>query len=375
MIEFHEDMNLKKFYSQWFGIGREMGSNIPLSFGVGQNGNPSGHRRYTNSFEEFLKFIDWTEQNKCACWSSMHPMREYGVPFGLEKIVYDFDYHLEKGELMTQEKKDKVKVYVQSFLDTIECDPMIIETYKGYHVIAFLKKTYEFQPSHIDLATDVFSYLALSVAGINKLYCDMTKEDKNRWLYLDWAVCQDIMRMDRVPLSVHEKSGLRCNILDENLKPTKVRNLEYFRVNGIREYEVRKAVEDVMGFRRNKAKREEERINNSEEKFDSQFTTGELRPCFVSRLKTGQMNHQQRLALLSEVYYSLDSKIREDEELVEEKLMEVCMQFADYNEVKSLSQVRWYLKRQKVPPYKCKTIRKYGWCLMEECPIYRIRKG
>jgi hypothetical protein len=177
--------------------------------------------------------------------------------------------------------------------------------------------------------------------------------------------------MDRVPLSIHEKSGLRCNILDENLKPTKVRNLDYFRVNGIREYEIRKAVEDIMGFRRRKAKQEEERINNSEDKFDSQFTSGELRPCFISRLKVGQMSHQQRLALLSEAYFNLDSKTREDEELVEQKLMEVCMQFADYNEVKSLSQVRWYLKQPKVPPYKCKTIRKYGWCLKEECPRYR----
>ena len=380
MIEFHEDMNLKKFYSQWFGVGRELGSNLPHSFGTHPDGRKFSHRMFTSNFNVFLKFIEWTEQNKCACWVSMHPMREYGVPFGLEKIVYDFDYPLEKNELMTLEKKNKVKVYVQSFLDTIECDPLIIETYKGYHVIAFLKKTYEFKPSNIDFATDIFSYLATSVAGVDtiirqgkqdKLYCDMTKNDRGRWLYLDWAVCQDIMRMARVPLTVHEKSGLRCNILDRSLKPTKVRSIEYFKVNGVREYEIRKAIEGIRGFCREENERKETKLNNVEQNFNSQFTNHELRPCFSIRLKTGQMNHQQRLALLSETYYSLDSNVRDNKELVEAKLMEICSQFADYNEGKSLIQVRWYLEHPKILPYKCSTIRKYGWCLNGECPRHK----
>jgi len=108
-IEFHEDMTLEKFWSQWFGIGRELGSNIAHSFGTHPHGVPTSHRMFTSDFKTFLDFIEWTKNNKCACWCSTQPMREYGIPFGLEKIVYDFDYPLGKKGKMNDKKKLEVK--------------------------------------------------------------------------------------------------------------------------------------------------------------------------------------------------------------------------------------------------------------------------
>ena len=134
-IEFHEDMTLEKFWSQWFGLGRELGSNVAHSFGLHPHGAPESHRMFTTEFKVFLDFIEWTKQNRVACWCSTQPMRDYGLPFGLEKIVYDFDYPLDKkkGEEMDKDKKEEVRVAAMRFAQFISPkQPFVIETYKGF---------------------------------------------------------------------------------------------------------------------------------------------------------------------------------------------------------------------------------------------------
>lgn len=362
-IEFHEDMTLEKFWSQWFGLGRELGSNVAHSFGLHPHGAPESHRMFTTEFKVFLDFIEWTKQNHVACWCSTQPMREYGLPFGLEKIVYDFDYPLKKTSKMTPLRKEEVRVVAMRFAQFISPkQPFVIETYKGFHVILFLAKIWEFDPKDLVFATDVFSTLAISVAGIKgKLYHQMTKEDKARWKFMDWAVAQDINRQARVPLSIHEKSGELVRVLDKNFKPTKVRSLDLFKGYGVLQDAVIEAKDVVLKYYDERIEIEKQRLEEGDKQFYSNST---IRPCFIKAIECGQMSHQHRLALMSEAYYSgCDT---------EEKLMDVCRKFSDFIEQKSLTQVRWYLENAtQIPPYKCDTINKYGWCIGKECPRYQ----
>ena len=374
-IEFHEDMTLEKFWSQWFGLGRELGSNVPHSFGIHPHGAPESHRMFTTEFKVFLDFIEWTKQNKVACWCSTQPMRDYGLPFGLEKIVYDFDYPLDKKkeEEMDKDKKEEVKKAAMTFAQFISPkQPFVIETYKGFHVILFLAKIWEFDPKDLAFATDVFSTLAISVAGIKgKLYHEMTKEDKAKWKFMDWAVAQDINRQARVPLSIHEKSGELVRVLNRDFKPTKVRSLDLFKGYGILQDAVIEAKDVVLKYYDEKIEYEKERLQRGSEQFHT--NGGELRPCFMKYLQGGQLEHQHRLALLSEIYFNLTEEEKVNQ--AEEKLMDVCRKyFADYIEEKSLAQVRWYLNHEKVPPYRCETIKKYGWCIGQDCPKYKNGK-
>lgn len=367
-IEFHEDMTLEKFWSQWFGIGRELGSNTVHRFGSIPSGAIESHRMFTSNLGVFLDFIDWTKQNRVACWCSTQPMRDYGLPFGLEKIVYDFDYPLKKTQEMTPKRKLEVKLAAMRFARFIAPrQPLVLETYKGFHVILFLQKIWEFEPKNLEFATDIFSTLAVVCAGMKKMYHQLTKENKAIWQYLDWAVAQDINRQARVPLSIHERSGEIVRVLDVNFKPTKIRSLELNRGYGIPEEMVLEAKDIVLKHYDEKIEMEKEILIQGDREFR---TDGKLRPCFEKALERGQMQHQHRLALMSEAYYNLSYEDRK--KYAEEKLMEVCMRFADYDEKKSLTQVRWYLDHvTEFPPYRCETLKKYGWCIGQECPKYR----
>jgi len=220
-LEFHGDLTLEKFWMEWLGrYGRELGSNTPHPFGTNPKGLEFYHRQFSTDPQEYLKFIEWCRQKNAACWITSQPMREYGVPFGIEKIFFDFDYHLETNENMTSSKREKVKKQVLEFVESIDYKPLIVETRKGYHVYVFLRRTYEFEPCNVEIAKEIFGVIGLSLLGMPKLYVQLEEEDRVKWKYLDFGPLADIMRMARVPLTLHEKSGTICRILDKELKPT-----------------------------------------------------------------------------------------------------------------------------------------------------------
>lgn len=371
-LEFHENLNREKFWLNWFGIhGRELGSNIPHPFGTCLKGSEKSRRMFTQNYKTYLEFINWCNEHQSACWITSQPMRAYNTPLGIEKIFFDFDYKgLGKNQNMTPTKRKKVKKQVLKFVETLDYEPFIVATRKGFHVYIFLRRIYEFQPRNIPFAKEVFGVLGLSLLGIKKLYCELEEDDRKKWKYLDFGPLGDIMRMARVPLTKHEKTGLMCRILNRSLEPTKVRGVELFRGYGLREDSVREAVELVKSYHKKQISKQWRTITSGAKAFESSSNgfKGSMRPCFTDRLfNIGEMTHQQRLALLMEAHASGYK--------TEEQLMQLCRHFKDFNEKTSRTQIQWFLKNKagKFPPYQCETIERLNWCLRNECYIYKKR--
>jgi len=371
-IKFHADMTLEKFWLDWFGIhGRELGSNIPHPFGTNPKGHEKSRRQFTQSPNQYLEFIKWCEEQKAACWITSQSMREYNLPLGIEKIFFDFDYKgLKKNQNMTKAKRYKVKEQVLKFIDMLDVEPFLVATRKGYHVYVFLRRIYQFEPRNFDFAKDIFGVIALSLLGIPKLYRELDEDDRKKWKYLDFGPLGDICRMARVPLTFHEKSGIRCQVLNRRLEQTKVRGIDLYRTYGLGEDRVTNAVKIVKEYYQNKIARENRRINSGVKDFKNgggRFQ-GQMRPCFTERLKVGEMTHVQRLAFLMEAYHSGFER--------EEQLVDLCRNFKDFKESTSRTQVRWFLEHKTgFPPYRCKTIEAHGWCLKGECKYYRRNKS
>lgn len=361
-------MTLNGFWMDWFGdYGRELGSNTPHPFGSNPRGDEKSHRMFTDKTEEYMNFIDWCIKTNKACWITSQPMREYNMPLGIEKIFLDFDYPLKKNWNMTPLRRDRVKKMVLKFLENLDYEPLLVETRKGFHAYIFLRRIYEFEPRNFVFAKEVFGVLGLSLLGLPKLYEQLEESDRETWKYLDFSPLGDINRMARVPLTPHEKTRKACRILNRDLEPTKVRSLDLYRTYGLREDKVREAVEIVKAFHEKKIAREERRLKLGLNDFKTNGRTfkGEIRPCFLERLRIGEMVHQQRLAFLIEAYWS---GIK-----TEEKLVDLFRGFkSDFNETKTRYFVRYFLSRNpsKYPPYRCKTLEAHGFCIKGECSIW-----
>ena len=166
------------------------------------------------------------------------------------------------------------------------------------------------------------------------------------------------------------KSGQICDIVDINLKKTKVRNIDFFKIYGIPNSFVESTIE--------KLKRRLHKEHTEREKKLKEFgkeavaTNGnyrkEIRPCFRSRMEKGEMSHPQRLAWLAEIYYN--------EYNTQEKMMELCRKtWSDFDETKSLNNIKDYFSHERYtyPPYRCSTIQEKGWCLHEKCPLWNAK--
>jgi len=187
--------------------------------------------------------------------------------------------------------------------------------------------------------------------------------------FLDDKVIGDLMRFARVPLTRHEKSGIPCEIVDENLKSTKVRSIDFFKIYGIPESFVKNTIENLENRQHKEHQRREKQLADFKEKSVSQngrFYKKEIRPCFKMRMEKGEMNHAQRLAWLAEIFHNGYN--------TPDKMLELCRQtFNDFIEEKSTTQIKDYFEHERYnyPPYKCETIRKKGWCLYDKCPLYK----
>lgn len=374
-LRFHGDLTLEKWWLEWFGsFGRELGSEVPHNFGVNPKGVEFYNRQFTSDPQQYLRFIEWCKENKAACWITSQPMREYNIPLGIEKIFIDFDYPLEKNENMTPNKREKVKSQVIEFVNSMDYEPLIVGTRKGFHVYVFLRRIYEFEPANFEIAKEIFGVIGLTLLGMPKLYCELEEVDRNKWKYLDFGPLGDIMRMARVPLTPHEKSGTICQILNKELEPTKIKSLGLFKTYGILEDKIREAANIVKIFHQKQLTNKWKQVQTGTDQFNDENGRfqGHMRKCFTECLKVGEMkDHYQRLALLIEAWYAGFK--------TEEQLMDICRNFKDFKDSKSRGQVRWFLKNQinqqtqkcKTLPYRCTTIQSHGWCLKTDCQLFR----
>jgi len=391
-IKLHEGVkSIETWWKYFFGLhGRELGTKsktMPI-------------RQFTDDPEFFIDFIEKCDKEtnndeSCRqCWMSVLIFSDYGSPCGIDKIFFDFDdngrycpkckkYYEKHSEKIGKIKelglkhaclKHKIETIVKprkktigkeiiKFIENIESvdgfEPLVVETYKGYHVYLFLNEIVMFDI--IDKEYEEFVKLIY-----NKLRARYLGQKK--WVFLDSSSEFDIKRLARVPLTRHEKDGKICLIINKKtLKEDKIRSINFFRQFGIPKYIINDVILNVKKEMIEKLAEKQTKLNTviNDINNGTTFKKGFIRLCFKKRLEAGEMTHNMRLAFRIELYRSGYDD--------EEKMVNVFKQnMSDYDEKITRYQVQDFFKHEpnRYLPYKCITLYKKGWCLGNVCSLY-----
>jgi len=194
--------------------------------------------------------------------------------------------------------------------------------------------------------------------------------------YCDGATFGDIKRLGRIPLSIHQKSGEKCVIVNKNLKLDKLRSITFFRLYGLKLKDIKRAT----NLASHQLEKQEEELAKRKElyaslpKFTGDFA---IRPCFKEKMDAGEMEHPQRRALCVEAFRAGHK--------IQEAMIELFRCFNDWDGNKSNSkcvyQINYWFDETvvgdtcKVHPYRCETIQEKGWCIYEKCHLFRRQKN
>jgi DNA primase catalytic subunit len=330
----------QEFWLEFFGnFGRDFG-------------NPQ--RWFTNNPDNIYRFIDDCTKNKLPAFIGVQPKKDKNTIQGIEKLFFDFDYSATLESKTEAEKSLQwadMEKEVKSFLnhlDELNIKPLVVKTCKGFHVYVFLDLVYSLDAQN-KLLKEVYKQLQFALL------------EGHDYRYIDWHVIGDINRLSRIPLSIHQKTGKECIIVDNQLKQDKIRSLEFFKLYGLKAVDIKAIIKKIV---RNKnpvdSKLTDYPINTN-----NNFS--EIRPCFKKAMDAGEMCHDQRLALLLEIYSLGNQDLG--------SIVEYFKCFNDYNEEETSKQVQWFLdnevQRGFSRPYKCKTIQSKGWCKGEQCLLFK----
>jgi hypothetical protein len=347
----------EEFMLDYFGYlgGRDLGN--PKQFFVD---NPN----------EIIKFVNENNAKKLPSYCSVQPRKEHKKILGIEKLFFEFDYGHENEKLSDKKIEEKkveleqeVKDFV-SFLDSQNISPLIVKTRRGYHVYIYFDHVYDVTDSSEEFLREL--YVTLIETIISRYFCFR----KNGGLkYLDEACVKDVYRMARVPFSIHEKSGEECILVElknNSFNKSKIRGIAIQRQKGLKEEDFERAIKETKAKLKKRenifmVKREQQKQNW----IIKHGFVGKIRPCFIHTLKSGEMPHQQRLALLIEAWYSGYR--------TEDDLTLLFTPLHDFKDSITRSQVRWFLKngKWKTKPYRCSTLIKLGYCIGKKCPYWR----
>jgi len=363
----NDHISKKQFLIEFFGpLGRSFGD--PKQW-------------FTDNPTDIFEHVETCKNEKKPAFISVQPMTSYHGIYGIEKLFYDWDYG-RKSDKYTEKQikrhKVKLKREIRIFINTLRkfgITPLIVKTRKGYHFYVYFDQIYEIRVTNSD-EEDFWRKV------YHHLRERLLRSNHRRFKYVDSTSKEDIFRLCRVPMSIHEKSGEECVILDMNLKPTKFRSIEYYRLCGIKRGYLTSAVETVSISEKQRKKKIAELEASRKDRWDVEHGfTGTIRPCFQKFMKAGEAPHQVRLAMAIESFYC-GYKTRE-------AMVEWFRWGNDWDghDLKGncWTQVNWFFdnkvdesrhgeSRCRVKPYKCDTIRVYGWCIEEDCPIYRKQK-
>jgi len=336
---------------------------------------------FTDNPNDIFKHVEKCKNDKKPAFISVQPRfrhhsprKEFGI-FGIEKLFYDFDYGRKSDELTKAQIKKHIKKMEQEVkifiyhLSKLGIIPLIVKTRKGYHVYIYFDSVYQIDNNE-DFWKQVYSALYMRFLS-----------NKHKYKYADSTSKEDIARLCRIPTSIHQVSGDECIVLDSRLKQTKLRSIEFYKVNGLKRDDFISAIEQAeVNEKKRKVK-----VDKLERERKSKWTikygyTGQIRPCFKRFMDAGEAQHQVRLAMAIEAFYA-GYKTRES-------MIEWFRWSRDWDGDKAQSkcrdQVNWFFDNQveqtrgepkcKVKPYKCDTIRGYGWCIKNDCPIYVKQK-
>jgi hypothetical protein len=322
---------MKGFFSEWFGshAGREFG-------------NPE--RWFTEKPEDLEKHIENSTKKGLPCYCSVQPYRERDQPFGLEKMFYDFD-----SEKNTSKAWKEVLKFAETLIKYYKILPFItFSGNKGYHVYVFLDRVVSFQTFQIGFAKKVYMLLQ------KKLLKGLDFET------LDSAILGDIKRLARLPFSIHEKTGKMCSPLSLSHVFIKPKNLEIYKEYSLDTNILEKVCKELKAEEKWHKHLSETRVG-----FKS-LTSHRVRPCIkvaVSLPLNHGEGHKMRLAIVAE-YLKRGSSV--------DQIIDLFRGQKDFNERKT----RYFVEdaqHKGYKPFKCKTIKELGFCIKNECKIYKRR--
>jgi len=348
----------EQFLLEFFGnFGRDLG-------------NPT--QVYHDNPSDILTFVEECARDKKQAFMSIQPRTAHDMVYGIEKVFWDFDYGTKSEELTeSQIKKRKkeleveMRIFINKMLEISHgIQPLIVKTRKGYHVYLFFDSIYEIS-SDIDYWNNVYKELQMI----------FIKGNSHEYVYFD-SVSSSIKNMARIPTSIHEISGEECKVVDVNFELTKLRELDFYRLYGLKRKHLQLAC-DIVTKRMSQRKKDVE-IYHEESKSRWEEThgfVGQIRPCYMKRIEKNTMCHAQRLALLNEAFYSGCDTV--------EKMIDLFRRFKDFKEKLTRYHVGRFFKdkmdktkeESRIRPYRCETIMEKGWCIEEDCPIWLRKRG
>jgi len=308
----------EKFLEEWFGVdGRELG--CPERF-------------YTDKPQDLLRLVQDCRKTLQPCYVSVQPYSGPDKPCALEKLYYDFDCKEDPAFAWRD-----ACTFAEALKKYYNVEPLTVYSgRKGFHTYVFLKQVVYIGETPLAFAKQVYEELQTRlIEGLNLPT-------------LDAQVIGDIKRLARVPFSVHEKTGSLCAPVDGDRKPFVPESLQAYKTLDpelfsqiIKELKTRKQIASAKHAHAYKG----------------------IRPCILAALskplESGD-GHLMRLAVARE-YLAGGYGVEEIVQLFQNQL--------DYNPEKTRYYVE-YAQKNPAKPFKCKTIRKLGFCL-PDCRRHR----
>lgn len=313
----HYDEFIRDFWRQWFTV------EAPLGREIFQRNN----RVWTNSFTDFQKYVLECKKSGSPCWLTVQPFRQQDQPAMVEKLYFDFD-----SENLCEAWRE-ASAFASSVKQFYDAEPLIcFSGNKGYNVYVWLQSPVKLQD------------------GL-KRFCKTAQNMLFKGLKfktLDPQVLGDVKRFSRVPYSIHQETKNPCVPINSNHNPVLITDLTSYRRHGLNSKFVDLCLIQLEGETRLK------RLKLFRE-------SDEVRPCIKAALNQpleGGSGHLMRLAAAVE----LSARGCTVDEIVS-----FFQNQADF----SPDRCRYFIEHAKnrgYKPFKCKTIRKLGFCL-PGCPM------
>jgi hypothetical protein len=216
------------------------------------------------------------------CYVSVNPYDARNQPYGLEKLYFDFDCQ-EDPDRAWREAQDFAYVLIERY----RIKPLLVFSgMKGYHVYVWLWNVVTIAPSE---------------AWLIKNICQQMQQEllqELQYVTLDRTPLGDIKRLARIPYTLHQDSGQRCQpvFLSNEPRPPSSIDLAEHREFGITKTFFDKVVKAVQQIHR--------QLPYQRKQFDRRSLPGIRAPIkqFIDRALRGErLGHMQRLAVACEL--------------------------------------------------------------------------
>jgi len=194
----------RSFWLDWFGlVGREIGGS---------------ERWFTDNPSVFIRAVEDHVATRRPCFMSVEPFRAQNVVFGLEKVFFNFESKAEKPSW--KETFAEVRGLTKQLKERFNAEPLIVRTWRGFHVYVFLKDAVEF--SFGQESTYELMYWRLQEELLEGV----------PHLTLDTKCLGNLKQLAGVPYSTQEE-GMECLPVNLNCQPVHIENLDVYREKGI----------------------------------------------------------------------------------------------------------------------------------------------